>query len=88
MPIWHVSILVVLDSLLLIAFFFFRSGDGKGFLCGGGHLLDLNLGHGGAGAAEVGGLGLGVLGVVVADGGLDGVFGKHGAVDWKDVSWC
>lgn len=66
----------------------FRSGDGKGFLCGGGHLLDLNLGHGGAGAAEVGGLGLGVLGVVVADGGLDGVFGKHGAVDWKDVSWC
>lgn len=51
-------------------------------LCGGGHLLDLDLGHGGAGATEVGDLGLGVLCVVVANGRLDGVFGKHGAVDW------
>jgi hypothetical protein len=52
-------------------------------LGGGGHLLNLNLGHGGAGAAEVRGLGFGVLGVVVADGGLDGIFGEHGAVDWE-----
>jgi hypothetical protein len=52
-------------------------------LCGGGHLLDLDLRHGGAGAAEVGDLGLWVLGVVVADGGLDGVFGKHRAVNWS-----
>jgi hypothetical protein len=78
MPFWHVSILVVLDSFSLL---FQEVGD-ESHLCGGGHLLDLDLGHGGAGAAEVGDLGLGVLGVVVADGGLDGVFGKHGAVDW------
>jgi hypothetical protein len=53
------------------------------YFLGGGHLLDFNLGHCGAGAAEVGDLGFGVLGVVVADGGLDGVFGEHGAVDWE-----
>lgn len=40
---------------------------------GGGHL------H--LGSSEVGSLGLGVLGVVIGDGGLDGVFGQHGAVD-------
>jgi hypothetical protein len=66
-----------------LCFFLFRSGN-ESRLCGGGHLLNFDLGHGGAGAAEVGGLGLRVFGVVVADGGLDGVFGKHGAVDWDE----
>lgn len=61
---------------------FFFLGKEERTLGGGGHLLDLNLGHGSAGASEVSGLGFGVLGVVVADGGFDGVFGKHGAVDW------
>jgi hypothetical protein len=42
--------------------------SGECFLCGGGHLLDFNLGHGGAGAAKVSGFGLRILGVVVADG--------------------
>ena len=62
---------------------FFFLGKEERILGGGGHLLDLNLGHGSAGASEVSGLGFGVLGVVVADGGFDGVFGKHGAVDWE-----
>lgn len=34
----------------------------------------------GAGASEVGGRGLGVLGAVVLDGGLDGILSKHAAV--------
>jgi hypothetical protein len=42
--------------------------------------LNLNLRHGGTGAAEVGRASLGVLGVVVRDGRLDSIFSKHGAV--------
>ena len=71
------SILVLLDT----SSFFFCEMKRRS-LSGSGHLLNLNLGHSGAGAAEVGDLSFGVLGVVVADGGLDGVFGKHRAVDW------
>lgn len=43
----------------------------------------------GAGASEVGGLGLGVLGAVVLDGGLDGILGKHAAVqlDRGEALW-
>lgn len=51
--------------------------------------LNLNLRHGGTGAAKVGRTGLGVLGVVVRDGRLDGILGKHGAVHcftWLAVS--
>jgi hypothetical protein len=73
----HISILV----LPYTSFYFL--GKRESDLSGGGHLLNLNLGHRGAGAAEVGDLGFGVLGVVVADGGFDSVFGKHGAVDWE-----
>lgn len=76
------SILVVLDIFSIACFF--QKWRFDCHLCGGGHLLNLDLGHGSAGTAEVGGLGLGVLGVVVADGRLDGVFGKHGAVDWDE----
>jgi hypothetical protein len=73
----HISILVLPHT----SFYFL--GKKERNLSGGGHLLNLNLGHCGAGAAEVGDLGFGVLGVVVADGGFDGVFGEHGAVDWE-----
>lgn len=58
-------------------------------LCGGsgttGSLLDLNLDvrDGGACPGQVGCASVGVLGVVVGDGGLDGILGKHGAVHWK-----
>jgi hypothetical protein len=79
-----VPILVFGISILVLphtSFYFL--GKKERNLSGGGHLLNLNLGHCGAGAAEVGDLGFGVLGVVVADGGLDGVFGEHGAVDWE-----
>lgn len=48
--------------------------------------LDLHVGNGSARPGEVGGAGVGVLGVVVRDGGLDSVFSKHGAVDWLRVS--
>lgn len=69
--------------LVLLHTSFYFLGRSERNLSGGGHLLNLNLGHGGAGAAEVGHLGFGVLSVVVADGRLDGVLGKHGAVDWE-----
>lgn len=50
-----------------------RSGD---------RLVDLGLdvGHGRTRPGEVGGAGLGVLGVVVGDGGLDSVLCEHRAV--------
>ena len=56
--------------------------------CGGGAAggvldLDLDIRDGGACPGEVGCLGLGVLGVVVRDGGLDGILSQHGAVDYK-----
>jgi hypothetical protein len=76
--VFGISILVLLHT----SFYFLGKRERK--LGGGGHLLNLNLGHCGAGAAEVGDLGFGVLGVVVADGGFDGVFGEHGAVDWEE----
>lgn len=43
--------------------------------------LDFDVGDGGACPGQVGGLGLGVLGVVIRDGGLDSILGEHGAVD-------
>lgn len=44
----------------------------------GGGRLDL-------GAGQVGTAGLRVLGVVVGDGGLDGILSKHGAVDYSKM---
>ena len=81
MPIWQCSILALLGSYLIA----FSRMATESLLCGGGHLLDLDLWHGGAGAAEVGDLGFGVLGVVVGDGGFDGVFSKHGAMHCKQL---
>ena len=69
--------------LVLLHTSFYLSSTKERNLGGGGHLLNLNLGHRGTSTAEVSDLGFGVLGVVVADGGLDGVFGEHGAVDWR-----
>lgn len=42
--------------------------------------LHLHLGDRGARAGQIGLHGARVLGVVIRDGGLYGVFGKHGAV--------
>ena len=44
------------------------------------HLLDLNLRHRCASARQIGLLGLGVLGIIIADGTLDGIFGQHAAM--------
>ena len=42
--------------------------------------FDLDIGHGSAGATQVSLGSVGVLGVVVGDGRLDSILGKHGAV--------
>lgn len=42
--------------------------------------LNLDVRNGSTGTTKVSLDGLGVLGVVVGDGGLDGILGKHGAV--------
>lgn len=57
--------------------------QGSGRAAGGGLV---NIGHGGACPGKVGGTGLGVLGVVVGDGGLDGILSEHGAVHCKQQS--
>lgn len=63
------------------AWYIISSGKSTGNLSrrslGGGASGHLHLG-----AAEVGRLSLGVLGVVVGYGGLDGVLGEHRAVDY------
>lgn len=43
--------------------------------------LDLDVGNGTACAGQICGAGVGVLGVVVGDGGLDGILSEHGAVN-------
>lgn len=48
--------------------------------------LDLHVGNRGARPGKVGRAGVGVLGVVVRDGRLDGVLSKHGAVHCVQVS--
>jgi hypothetical protein len=40
-----------------------------------------HIGDGSASSGKIGGLALGVLEVVIGDGGLDGILSKHGAVD-------
>jgi len=54
----------------------FNLYGGSGATNGGSHIR-----NGSASSGQIGGLGLGVLGVVIGDGGLDGILGKHGAVD-------
>jgi len=67
------------ENFLSFLFLFLLSGSGSTI-----GLLDLNLDvrHGGTGTTKVSLDGLGVLGVIVGDSGLDSILGKHRAVHY------